>query len=214
MATCSIARSGGGATSWGRRGLWRRCHFPPPRATSSAGSAATRASSASDASHTTPAAAPAAGIRTVNHRKSLHDAAPSSLSASSSSPRVLVIAGPTAVGKTSLSLRMAHALGGEIVSADSVQVYVGLDVGSSKLPEDQRQGVVHHLLDVLHPSREFGAGDFCKHATRAIDDIVRKGKVPIVVARGARCTLHCPRETTCQLEPREFKPSVIFEQTL
>ena len=96
-------------------------------------------------------------------------------------PRVLVIAGPTAVGKTSLSLRMAKALGGEIVSADSVQVYKGLDVGSSKLPESEREGIVHHLLDIMHPSEEFGAGEFCEHATAAIDRIVSKGKVPIVV---------------------------------
>ena len=96
-------------------------------------------------------------------------------------PKVLVIAGPTAVGKTSLSLRMAAVLGGEILSADSVQVYKGLDVGSSKLPASEREGIRHHLIDLLHPAEEFGAGDFCEHAITAIDDIVRRGKVPIVV---------------------------------
>ena len=105
-------------------------------------------------------------------------------------PRVLVIAGPTAVGKTSLSLRMAKALGGEIVSADSVQVYRGLDVGSSKLPENEREGIVHYLLDILHPSQEFGAGDFCERAVEAIDLIVSKGE------RGGRRLL--PHQSYCK----------------
>ena len=96
-------------------------------------------------------------------------------------PRVLIIAGPTGVGKTALSLRVALALGGEIVSADSIQVYRGLDVGSSKPSESERLGIVHHLLDIVHPEQEFGAGEFYTHATAAIDHIVRRGKVPIVV---------------------------------
>ena len=72
--------------------------------------------------------------------------------------KVLVIAGPTAVGKTRLSLSVARALGGEVVSADSVQVFEGLDVGSSKLPEAEREGIRHHLLDIADPRRDVGAG--------------------------------------------------------
>ena len=102
-------------------------------------------------------------------------------STSAGLPKVLVIAGPTAVGKTSLSLRMASALNGEIVSADSVQVFEGLDVGSSKLPVNERNGIPHHLLDVADPSKEFGAGEFYEHALEAIDGIVSRGKTPIVV---------------------------------
>ena len=101
-------------------------------------------------------------------------------STSAGLPKVLV-AGPTAVGKTSLSLRMASALNGEIVSADSVQVFEGLDVGASKLPVNERNGIPHHLLDVADPSKEFGAGEFYEHALEAIDGIVSRGKTPIVV---------------------------------
>ena len=104
-----------------------------------------------------------------------------SSSDASNRPKVLVIAGPTAVGKTSLSLRMATALNGEIVSADSVQVFEGLDVGASKLPVHERCGIPHHLLDVADPSTEFGAGEFYTHALEAIESIVSRGKTPIVV---------------------------------
>ena len=96
-------------------------------------------------------------------------------------PKVLVIAGPTAVGKTALSLRLAAALDGEIVSADSVQVFTGLDVGSSKLPESERAGIPHHMLDLLDPSLELGAGEFCDRAWAVMEDIVARGKTPVVV---------------------------------
>jgi len=95
--------------------------------------------------------------------------------------KVLVIAGPTAVGKTRLSLSVAKALGGEVVSADSVQVFRGLDVGSSKLPEDQREGIKHHLLDIADPTREVGAGEFVEKAWAAMDDVLRRGKTPVIV---------------------------------
>lgn len=103
---------------------------------------------------------------------------------SASPPRrskVLVIAGPTAVGKTRLSLSVAKALGGEVVSADSVQVFRGLDVGSSKLPENQREGIKHHLLDIADPDREVGAGEFVEKAWAAMDDVLRRGKTPVIV---------------------------------
>ena len=95
--------------------------------------------------------------------------------------KVLVIAGPTAVGKTRLSLSVARALGGEVVSADSVQVFEGLDVGSSKLPEAEREGIRHHLLDIADPRRDVGAGEFVEKAWAAMDDVLRRGKTPVVV---------------------------------
>ena len=95
--------------------------------------------------------------------------------------KVLVIAGPTAVGKTRLSLSVARALGGEVVSADSVQVFRGLDVGSSKLPEAEREGIKHHLLDIADPRRDVGAGEFVEKAWAAMDDVLRRGKTPVVV---------------------------------
>ena len=96
-------------------------------------------------------------------------------------PKVLVLAGPTASGKTALSLSLAEALGGEVISADSVQVYTGLDVGSAKLPPGERRGVRHHLLDVVPPSVEFSVGDWLDAALVAIADCVARGRTPLVV---------------------------------
>lgn len=96
-------------------------------------------------------------------------------------PKVLVLTGPTAVGKTAVSLQLAKRLGGEIISADSVQVYKGLDVGSDKIPVSQRMGIPHHLIDILDPSDEFSAGDFYHKARQATADILSRGKTPIVV---------------------------------
>ncbi|KAL6770130.1 TRI1 [Auxenochlorella protothecoides x Auxenochlorella symbiontica] len=96
-------------------------------------------------------------------------------------PAVVIITGPTAVGKTDLSIRLAKALDGEIISADSVQVYRQLDVGSDKIPVEARQGVPHHLIDILDPQQDFSAGIFHDLAWAAVDDIVQRSKVPIVV---------------------------------
>ncbi|KAK9812443.1 hypothetical protein WJX73_000141 [Symbiochloris irregularis] len=94
--------------------------------------------------------------------------------------KVLIITGPTAVGKTRVALEVARRLGGEIISADSVQVYKGLDVGSDKLPEEERCGISHHLLDVLNPKEEFSAADFFCRAREAAAQVLERGKVPIV----------------------------------
>ncbi|WIA19790.1 hypothetical protein OEZ85_005701 [Tetradesmus obliquus] len=96
-------------------------------------------------------------------------------------PKVIIITGPTAVGKTKLGLELAKRLNGEIISADSVQVYKGLDVGSDKLPLAQREGIPHHLIDILQPDAEFSAGDFHHLGRKAAADIIQRGKTPIVV---------------------------------
>ncbi|MEW5316893.1 MAG: hypothetical protein WDW38_008234 [Sanguina aurantia] len=98
-----------------------------------------------------------------------------------SSAPVIIITGPTAVGKTAVGLRLAQLLGGEIISADSVQVYRTLDVGSDKLPFDERMGIAHHLIDIAEVSEDFNAGDFFDHARAATADILSRGKVPIIV---------------------------------
>lgn len=94
---------------------------------------------------------------------------------------VLVLTGPTAVGKTATSIAIATALDGEIISADSVQVYRGLDVGSAKIRREEMAGIAHHLIDILDPEEEFSAGVFHTLATELIADIIRRGKTPIVV---------------------------------
>jgi tRNA dimethylallyltransferase len=95
--------------------------------------------------------------------------------------RVLVIAGPTAVGKSALAIELAERLEAEIVSADSVQVYRGMDIGSAKPSPVQRARVPHHLIDVVDPDETFSAGRYLKMAAAAITSIAARGKRPLVV---------------------------------
>lgn len=96
-------------------------------------------------------------------------------------PRVLVIVGPTASGKTSLSIKIAKKFNGEVISADSRQVYRGLDIGSGKVTEEEMEGVPHHLLNVADPKDVYTASDFVRDGRKAITDILERGKLPIVV---------------------------------
>lgn len=97
-------------------------------------------------------------------------------------PKVLCIVGPTACGKTALSIELAHALSGEIVSADAVAVYRGLDIGSAKPTEAERKGIPHHLIDCVDIDDEsFTVSAFRDLARKAVDDILSRGRLPIVV---------------------------------
>jgi tRNA dimethylallyltransferase len=95
--------------------------------------------------------------------------------------KILIVAGPTASGKTSAGLELAAKFGGEIVSADSIQIYRLLDIGSAKPTPAERELVRHHLIDIRDPDEDFSAGDYVREARLAIDGIVRQGKLPIVV---------------------------------
>lgn len=95
--------------------------------------------------------------------------------------RCIAIVGPTAVGKSDLALRLAEALGGEIVSADALQVYRGFDVGTAKPSLDERQRIPHHLVDILEPSEAYSAGEFVRRAEAAIEQIHRRGRPAVVV---------------------------------
>ncbi|KAK2986627.1 hypothetical protein RJ640_004383, partial [Escallonia rubra] len=103
-----------------------------------------------------------------------------SSSAAGKKEKVIVISGPTGAGKSRLALELAKRLNGEIISADSVQVYRGLDVGSAKPSLSERNEVPHHLLDILHPSEEYSVGKFYEEARSATRDILSRGRVPIV----------------------------------
>lgn len=124
--------------------------------------------------------------RPVQHRLFASIAAMSAIATNhtlqpSAKPKVLVITGPTAVGKTAISLTLAERLNGEIISADSVQVYKALDIGSDKISVAERRNIPHHLLDVFDPKDEFSAGQFYSLARAATADILSRGKTPIVV---------------------------------
>ena len=93
---------------------------------------------------------------------------------------LIILTGPTAVGKTALSIRLAKKINGEIISADSMQVYRGMDIGSAKVSEEEMDGVKHYLIDVLDPSDEFNVVKFQEMAKEAMDDIYSKGKIPII----------------------------------
>ena len=94
---------------------------------------------------------------------------------------LIVLTGPTAVGKTSLSISLAKAVNGEIISADSMQVYKRMDIGSAKIRKEEMQGVEHYLVDVLEPEEEFHIVKFQEMAKAAMKEIYAKGKVPILV---------------------------------
>lgn len=96
-------------------------------------------------------------------------------------PLVVVLLGPTGVGKTPLAVELAQALGGEIVSADSRQVYRGMDIGTAKPTPAQRTAVPHHLLDVVEPDAVFTLANFCERARAAIEDIAGRGRLPFLV---------------------------------
>jgi tRNA dimethylallyltransferase len=94
---------------------------------------------------------------------------------------ILIIAGPTAVGKTDASLALAQERGAEIVSADSLQIYRGMDIGTAKPSRQQRRLVYHHLIDIVEPNQPYSVGDYLRDARAAIDGILSSGGVPIVV---------------------------------
>ena len=94
---------------------------------------------------------------------------------------LIVLTGPTAVGKTSLSISLAKAVNGEIISADSMQVYKKMDIGSAKIRSEEMQGIPHYLVDVLEPEEEFHIIKFQQMAKKAMEDIYSRGKIPILV---------------------------------
>lgn len=94
--------------------------------------------------------------------------------------KVVVVLGPTATGKSDLAVEIARSYNGEIISADSRQVYTGMDIGSGKITKREMRGVAHHLLDVASPKTRFTVATFQKKASRAIADITKRGKLPIL----------------------------------
>lgn len=96
-------------------------------------------------------------------------------------PKVIVIGGPTASGKTALSIELAKAIDGEIVSADSMQIYQEMDIGTAKPTEEEKQNIKHYMLDIIKPNQRYSVADYKKDAKEAIRKIIKKGKTPIVI---------------------------------
>ncbi|MGO4130608.1 tRNA (adenosine(37)-N6)-dimethylallyltransferase MiaA [Janibacter sp. RAF20_2_2] len=95
-------------------------------------------------------------------------------------PQVIAVVGATATGKSDLALDLAEELGGEVVNADAMQLYRGMDIGTNKLPPDERRGIPHHLLDVLDVTDEATLADFQQRAEAAVVDILDRGRVPVL----------------------------------
>ena len=93
---------------------------------------------------------------------------------------LIIITGPTAVGKTALSVELAREIGGEIISADSMQVYRYMDIGSAKVTREEMDGIPHHLIDVLEPTEEFNVVTFQKMAKEALEGIYKRGHIPVI----------------------------------
>lgn len=95
--------------------------------------------------------------------------------------KLLIIAGPTAVGKTNLSIKLAKELNGEIVSTDSMQIYKYMDIGSAKIIKAEMEGIPHHMIDVVDPGTPFSVAEYKSVAIKCIDDILSRNKLPILV---------------------------------
>lgn len=95
-------------------------------------------------------------------------------------PKIIVVLGPTASGKSDLAVKLAKKFNGEVVSADSRQVYKGMDVGTGKVTKEEMKGVPHHLLDVANPKRRFSVSQYKKLAEKEIEGIIKRKKLPIV----------------------------------
>ncbi len=114
-------------------------------------------------------------------------------------PKCIIIAGPTATGKTSLSVALAKVFDGEIINADSMQVYRGMDIGTAKPTREEQSGIPHHLLDVVNPDEDFNAAIYRAHALPLVSDIVSRGKVCFVtggtglyIKSLTKGLFHCP----------------------
>ena len=95
--------------------------------------------------------------------------------------KVLIILGPTAVGKSKLAIELAKKLNGEIISADSMQVYFGMDIGTAKPSKEELEEIPHHLINIVAPDKNWSVSDFVSNAKNIIEDIIKRGKLPIIV---------------------------------
>jgi len=93
---------------------------------------------------------------------------------------VLCVVGPTASGKTAMAVSLAEALGGEIISADSMQIYKYMDIATAKVTRDETRGISHHLIDIIGPGEDFSVADFVAAASRSVNEIVSRGHLPVV----------------------------------
>jgi tRNA dimethylallyltransferase len=95
-------------------------------------------------------------------------------------PKIIIIYGPTACGKTGLSIELAKHLGTEVIGADSRQIYRYMDIGTGKVTEAEKQGIRHHMIDIRNPDEEYSVGEYQKEVLSIIEDMQGRGKIPIL----------------------------------
>ncbi len=116
---------------------------------------------------------------------------------------LVIITGPTAAGKTGLSVKLAKKINGEIISADSMQVYTGMDIGTAKITKKEMCGIPHHMIDIIEPAEEFNVALFKKYAASYIDEITSRGHIPIIVGGTGfyiRSVLYDTEFTSCDTD--------------
>ncbi|WP_194190436.1 tRNA (adenosine(37)-N6)-dimethylallyltransferase MiaA [Clostridium chrysemydis] len=123
---------------------------------------------------------------------------------------ILVLAGPTAIGKTELSIRLAKKLNGEIISADSMQIYKSLDIGSAKVTREEMQDIPHHMIDIIDPDIPFTVAEYKNIAAPIIEDIISRGKLPII-AGGTGLYIN---SLTCNMDFTEAKTDINYRNEL
>ncbi|MBT3181052.1 MAG: tRNA (adenosine(37)-N6)-dimethylallyltransferase MiaA [Deltaproteobacteria bacterium] len=124
--------------------------------------------------------------------------------------KIVIICGPTAVGKTGVGITLAKEFNGEIISADSQQVWRGFDIGTAKVNLTERSAIKHHLVDICEPAEHFDAEHFVELADRAIDDIVGRGKIPFVVG-GTGMYMRMLEKGLCDAPPQDEEFRAVFE---
>ena len=95
--------------------------------------------------------------------------------------QIVIICGPTAVGKTAVSIKLAQKLNTEIISSDSMQIYRGMDIGTAKIRRGEMQGIRHHMIDIVEPSNEYSVSDYSNDALKIIEALFSENKVPLIV---------------------------------
>ena len=95
--------------------------------------------------------------------------------------QIVIICGPTAVGKTAVSIKLAQKLNTEIISSDSMQIYRGMDVGTAKIRKEEMQGIKHHMIDIVEPCNEYSVSDYSMDALKIIEDLFSNDKIPLIV---------------------------------
>ena len=95
-------------------------------------------------------------------------------------PKVIVIAGPTASGKSKLAVKLAKKINGEIISADSMQIYKDMNIGTAKITNEEMEGIKHYMLNIVMPNERYSVSSYKKQAEKCIEEILKKGKIPII----------------------------------